>query len=118
MKAELARKEKHQAEELAAMKAAMMKMNEEKKQADAKIRNLEEAEASRTSRRAKRSRMRTISWNSSIPAKSANKEDTRLSNGELSYQKEVEDRKRRDVFTATSATPSRRGRGTPCWWTG
>ena len=50
VKAELARKEKHQAEELAEVKAAMMKMNEEKKQADAKIKDLEDAEASRTSR--------------------------------------------------------------------
>ena len=43
--------------------------------------------------------MRTISWNSSVPAKSAKKEDPRLSNEELSYRKAEEDRKRRDVFT-------------------
>ena len=42
--------------------------------------------------------MRTTSWNSTIPAKSAKKEEPRLSNEELSYRKAEEDKRKKDVF--------------------
>ena len=98
MKAELEKmkKEKSQVDELEKVKADLEKMKEEKSQVDARVLILEETEARRNSRWTKHSRDRVISFNSSIPEKSA-KREVRLSNQETKANSE---RKRQEsVFT-------------------
>ena len=98
MKAQLEamKEERNQADELEKVKADLKKLQEEKSQVDARILVLEQAEAGRTSRRMKRSRQRTISYNSSVPENFAKKEVPRLSDQETNFRKAEFDRKRQE----------------------
>ena len=77
----MVKKEKSQGAELEKMKLDLEKMREEKSQVAARVKILEEAEAKRNGRRTKRSRDRVLSFNSTIPEKTARRDD-RTSNHE------------------------------------
>ena len=84
------------ASELEKVKADLEKMKEEKSQVAARVKILEEAEAKRTGRRTKCSRYRVLSFNSTIPEKTAKRED-RISNHESWTNSER--KKQESVFT-------------------
>ena len=68
--------------ELEEMKAELSELKESKEKYDAILATLERAEAHRTSRRVKRYRHRTLSYNAPIIHEEAARKEVRLSNQE------------------------------------